>query len=405
MNFFICNRYDSKNEDIYLLSPNNPLNDDQNNFSQDVQSNNNEENAFVIKQYNNRKKPASESLEESEELQIIDYPYKQQQNQFHNLFKNNKSKYGGSFVKNIQYFDNFNNINNLEENNFENKIRKDNKNAHNHGISNSNFERIIDDKIFSEEFELDDTIKGEDNFNISKLYVENKTFKNNLNNNNFSPMYTTEKSDNNNLYCKNYCKIKSNTYAKNSMKPNSHFILKNNIKNNLKSSSNKKINLNQNSNQKSVHSSKSYKKEIGKMKIKINNYKDFSSYNKIMRNIKNKINTNRENTSNIFNHNFSEYFIINKNKNKSTYRKKNENLISKNLSGNNMVISRNKEIINKKNNLGESVVLGAIKKKLKKNKTNLNNLRNGKSLDREKSGYSTKEVIRKFRHFKRKNLP
>ena len=399
MNFFICNRYDSKNEDIYLISPNNPINDDQNNLCQEVQSSNNEENAFVIEKYNNRKNPVSENLEESEELQIIDYPYKHQQNQFYNISKNDKSKFGGSFINNIQYFDNFNNINNIEENNFENKEKKDNKNAHNHCLSNSNFERIIDDKIFSEEFELDDTIKGEDNFNISKLYVENKTFKNNLNSN-FSPMYTTEKSDNNNLYCKNYCNIKSNTYAKNSVKPKNHFILKNN----LKSSSNKKINLNQNSNQKVVHSSKSYKKEIGKMKI--NNYKDFSSYNKIIRNIKNKINTNRDNASNIFNHNFSEYFIINKNKNKSTNRKKNNDyLITKNLSGNNMIISRNKEINNRKSNLGESAILGAIKKKLKKNKTNLNNLRNGKSLDREKSEYSSKEVIRKFRHFKRKNLP
>lgn len=403
MNFFICNRYDSKNEDIYLISPNNDINDDQNNLNQEVQSSNNEENAFVIEKYKNRKKPASESLEESEELQIIEYPYKQQQNQFHNIFQNDKPKYDGSFINNIQYFDNFNNINNVEENNFENKSKKDNKNVHNHCLSNSNFERIIDDKIFSEEFELDDTIKGEDNFNISKLYVENKTFKNNLNNNNFSPMYTTEKSDNNNLYCKNYCNIKSNTYAKNAAKPKNHFILKNNIKNHLKSNSNKKINLNQNSNQKSVHSSKSYKKEIGKMKI--NNYKDFSSYNKIIRNIKNKINSNRENASNIFNHNFSEYFIINKNKNKSNNRKKNDNLITKNLSGNNMLISRNKEINNKKNNLGESAILGAIKKKLKKNKTNLNNFRNGKSLDREKNDYSTKEIIRKFRHFKRKNLP
>ena len=398
MNFFICNRYDSKNEDIYLISPNNPINEDQNNLCQEVQSSNNEENAFVIEKYNNRKNPASESLEESEELQIIDYPYKQQENQFYNIFKNDKSKSGGSFINNMQYFDNFNNINNVEENNFENKEKKDNKNIHYHCLSNSNFERIIDDKIFSEEFELDDTIKGEDNFNISKLYVENKTFKNNLNNN-FSPMYTTEKSDNNNLYCKNYCKIKSNTYAKNSVKPKKHFILNNN----LKSSSNKKINLNQNSNQKAVHSSKSYKKEIGKMKI--NNYKDFSSYNKIIRNIKNKINTNRDNASNIFNHNFSEYFIINKNKNKSNNRKKNNYLITKNLSGNNMIISRNKEISNRKSNLGESAVLGAIKKKLKKNKTNLNNLRNEKSLDREKSEYSSKEVIRKFRHFKRKNLP
>ena len=398
MNFFICNRYDSKNEDIYLISPNNPINEDQNNLCQEVQSSNNEENAFVIEKYNNRKNPASESLEESEELQIIDYPYKQQENQFYNIFKNDKSKSGGSFINNMQYFDNFNNINNVEENNFENKEKKDNKNIHYHCLSNSNFERIIDDKIFSEEFELDDTIKGEDNFNISKLYVENKTFKYNLYNN-FSPMYTTEKSDNNNLYCKNYCKIKSNTYAKNSVKPKKHFILNNN----LKSSSNKKINLNQNSNQKAVHSSKSYKKEIGKMKI--NNYKDFSSYNKIIRNIKNKINTNRDNASNIFNHNFSEYFIINKNKNKSTNRKKNNYLITKNLSGNNMIISRNKEISNRKSNLGESAVLGAIKKKLKKNKTNLNNLRNEKSLDREKSEYSSKEVIRKFRHFKRKNLP
>jgi hypothetical protein len=336
MNFFICNRYDSKNEDIYLISPNNDINDDQNNLNQEVQSSNNEENAFVIEKYKNRKKPASESLEESEELQIIEYPYKQQQNQFHNIFQNDKPKYDGSFINNIQYFDNFNNINNVEENNFENKSKKDNKNVHNHCLSNSNFERIIDDKIFSEEFELDDTIKGEDNFNISKLYVENKTFKNNLNNNNFSPMYTTEKSDNNNLYCKNYCNIKSNTYAKNAAKPKNHFILKNNIKNHLKPNSNKKINLNQNSNQKSVHSSKSYKKEIGKMKI--NNYKDFSSYNKIIRNIKNKINSNRENASNIFNHNFSEYFIINRNKNKSTNRKKNDYLITKNLSRNNMVI-------------------------------------------------------------------
>ena len=260
----------------------------------------------------------------------------------------------------MQYFDHFNNINNIEENNFENKLKKDNKNAHNHCVSNSNIERIIDDKIFSEEFELDDTIKGEDNFNISKLYVENKTFKNNLNNNNFSPMYTTEKSDNNNLYCKNYCNIKSNTYAKNSVKQKNHFILKNNLKTN----SNKKINLNQNSNQKAVHSSKSYKKEIGKMKI--NNYKDFSSYNKIIRNIKNNINSNRDKISNIFNRNFSKYFIINKNKNKSTNRKKYEYLIIQNLNGNNMVISRNKEINTKKNNIGENVALGSIKKKIKK---------------------------------------
>ena len=111
MNFFICNRYDSKNEDIYLISPNNDINDDQNNLNQEVQSSNNEENAFVIEKYKNRKKPASESLEESEELQIIEYPYKQQQNQFHNIFQNDKPKYDGSFINNIQYFDNFNNIN------------------------------------------------------------------------------------------------------------------------------------------------------------------------------------------------------------------------------------------------------------------------------------------------------
>lgn len=400
MNFFICNRYDSQNDDIYLPLSNNLINNKKNYYNQKQFCNNfNPEKTYALGKYDNRKKSISESIDESDDLQIIEYPYQQQEMLENQINIYNKSKKRSSYLDNIQYFNNFNNLNEIDKNDFENKLIKNNlkKKTQNTCLSNSNYERIIDDKLYSDNsvFDLEDTIKGEDNINITKIRMENQSFKYNNN----SQIYTTEKCDNNNYYCKN-CNINTNGYN-------------NNLKQNNNFNHNKKINLYR-INKNILNEPKSFRKENNK--VKINNYKDFSSYNKIIRqyldkNIKNKtkVKTKKEYERNKYNYKY--YKSNTNNKSKESCIKKEDIIIHKNLSGNNIFMLRHKQIKNKNyksSNGSESStdILDSIKNKFKKklSKSKFDYTKKKKSIDNERKNYSTKEIIRQFRHFKRKNM-
>ena len=181
MNFFICNRYDSKNEDIYIITPNIPLDNYKvYYYKKDDVTNLNIEKLHQFENDENNKINTSQNNEDSEELQIIDYPYPSHQthNNLNSFYSNNsnKSKISNSFLDNNNKF--FNSSNNNNESFYEHKIIKD-LNERKHSFScftNSILEKTINNnsnnnKLYSEnsDNDIEDTIKGEDNINISKL--------------------------------------------------------------------------------------------------------------------------------------------------------------------------------------------------------------------------------------------
>ena len=409
MNFFICNRYETKNEDIYLIRRSkNPTKKSYYYEEEYYDSILNPEKTFILTK-NDNQKPETESIDNSEELQIIEYPYKHQQAQ-NNLKKGilNKSKMGRSFINNFQYFAQISNMNNNEEK----KLKKDlNKNSSNACLS-TNFERNVDDRLLSDDFEFDleDTIKGEDNINIKKLNMENKN-NNNNNNSYFYPVLNKEKkiNNNNNLDCKNH-------NDKNKVLNNIPKSYKSNLNTNKKDKKPTKKKIDK---KKILHPSKSFRKDS---EISVNKYRNLNLFNKNLTNNFNKSIKNK-NKSNIYNKKKEFNWIFSKslNTNKSSYtdisythrnlnKYKKEKLNHKKLSGNCILTcgtnTNTNEIKNKKlNDNYDFDIASIIKEKFKKNIINSHFLKKGKLNEKEKNNYSTKEVIRQFRHYKRKYLP
>lgn len=388
MNFFICNRYETKNEDIYLIGRKNHINKKKSNYhKQEIL---NPEKTFVLIK-DNKKESASENIDKSDELQIIEYPYNDQHIQ-NNLKKGvyNRTKIGGSFINNFQYYAKINNMNNNEENN-----KKDfNKNSTNACLS-TNFERNIDDKLLSEniEYDIDDTIKGEDNININKLKLTN----NNISSSHNYPVKNNKKHLFNNLSCNNFDNEKNNknmskNYKRDKSKSsnNSNKKIKSNIK---KKFEDKKI----------LQPSKSFLKVSEKNNI--NKYKQLNKNltNNFNPSIKNK-SENNVNKKKECNNLFNKSLKCKKFRNTNNY---NNNILNdRKLNGKNILTcetntNENSNII--VNNNTDFDIANIIKEKFKKNIVNSNFLKNGKSTDKDKSNYSTKEVIKKFRYYKRIN--
>lgn len=413
MNFFICNRYETKNEDIYLIRRSkNPTKKSYYYEEEYYDSILNPEKTFILSK-NDNQKPETESLDNSDELQIIEYPYKHQQSQ-NNLKKCilNKAKTGRSFINDFQYFAKISNMNINEEK----QLKKDlNKNSSNACLS-TNFERNVDDRLLSDDFEFDleDTIKGEDNINFKKLNMENK----NNNNSYFYPVLNKEKKINdNNLEFKN---------------PNDKSKSLNNIPKSYKSNFNtnkkeKKPKKKKIEKRKILHPSKSFRKDS---ENNVNKYRNLNLFNKNLTNNFNKnIKNKNKNKSNIYNKKKEFNWIFSKslNTNKSTYtdisythrnlnKYKKEKLNHKKLSGysfltcgtntNTNTNTYTNEIKNKKlNDNYDFDIANIIKEKFKKKIINSHFLKKGKLNEKENNNYSTKEVIRQFRHYKRKYLP
>ena len=183
MNFFFCNRYDTKKEDIYILAPN--LVDDNNKISFYDYEKIKKLKKLVTNRLANyeNERNISKNIEDTDELQVIDYPYQPQQNNYNlNTFYSNKSQTNNSFIENnnIDYLNFFSIPKNSKDKFYKKKIIKDfNETKFSFSfLSNSNEDSInnkITNKILFEnsDCELDDTIKGEDNINLSKLQLRN----------------------------------------------------------------------------------------------------------------------------------------------------------------------------------------------------------------------------------------
>jgi len=185
MNFFICNRYDSQRENLYIISPKGPFT--KNNLKQFKghflknllleEINNIDKNSISNIGITNNQNP-----EDSEELQVIEYPYSQSQpfiklgNRFSNRFK-----YNSSIDSDKSYYNCFN-FDNIEE---KNQIRmyrnnKDINETKEINTENDNPRKKFDNKfkLNDSQIDVEDTIKGEDNINISKLKSFYKNFEN-----------------------------------------------------------------------------------------------------------------------------------------------------------------------------------------------------------------------------------
>ena len=343
MNFFICNRYDSYYDDIYLIGKNYPPNKKICFYLQEKNDYNSiYEKTYILTKNNDKNNFISEGVNDSEELQIIDYPYHSQQDQ-HNLKKNilNKSKCPKSF---INQFHNYSKINGNNKN--KNKIKKFIFNT------SSNLVRNIDDRLPSNDIELEinDTIKGEDNLNLFKIKKE----KGYLNENN----------------------VKRNNAGKSVIKD----LISQNLNLEKKDSSKNKNSQNKNlyeytkKNKKLLHSSKSFIKENKNP----NNYKNINE-------IPLKSITNKSTKNNI---------ILNCCK---TFRNKCNNIVKKK---NSHSFFGDKEINYKNFKYDYNDIVETIKENIFRK---IKNLENRKLLEKEQNKYTAKEVIRQFRHYKRKN--
>ena len=312
MNFFICNRYDSKRENFYVLSSKLP--NKKNNlkkYKSPILKN------LLLEEINNLNKNRIPNIDKSSDkysddsgaLQIIDYPYAESQpfiklkNRFSNKFKYNSSE--SSIDEDKSYYNCFH-FDKVEENTqiTTNKNRK--KEIYSsHNNSKNKFEKKL--KLDDSQIDIEDTIKGEDNININKLKLINKRFENKKKANNIKLISKNYKKGGikhlNDISLNNYNKLNineikfnNNTFIK--KRPNINILnksLSKNKKNNntLKSTNKIKTNLLINSNE-SLNST--YKIDNNKLKKNNNNPKIDNYYNKIYNknnNIKN-INKNKD---------------------------------------------------------------------------------------------------------------
>ena len=294
MNFFICNRYDSKKENIFILSSKSPINKD--NYK--LLKNPLLKNLLLEEIHNISNNDLSQNLQnsdKSEQLEIIEYPYTSSLSN-NNLGNNfvNKFKENNNSIDNETSFYNCFSWDKIEEKNQINMNKKIRFNNSNNNISKTNL-NIISNKnklrLNDSEIDVDDTIKGEDNFNITKLKSLNKNIgiKKKTNINLIPKDIKFKKIKNlNNLLLNNtninYIKYKNNNTF--SIKRNSdknkfnNTSLKNKSKNSTLRYNNIKSNFNVNTNEsfnttRKIDKNKSKKnnKQI-KQKININNNKN-----------------------------------------------------------------------------------------------------------------------------------
>ena len=359
MNFFICNRYDKRNEDIYIITPNFPIDKDKiyiykyNQFKKL-----NPEKTYVFSKNESKNNKTFQSFEETDELQIIDYPYQNQnrENNINSIFFD-KAKMTTSFMENNSgYYYCFKNSN-INDNSFnQNEIKKElnKKDKLISLVSNSNGDKTINEKLFYDVSNLneEDTIKGEDNINLTRLKMEN-------NNINIKKHISKIKNIPNNIYNN---KNKINTFKNNSIKKKDLNISKVYNKNTSNIKGGKKVNqLNKKLSYKNSKNINSYIKQKIKPKIKISSFSINNIKSKKNKKNSNNLSLNIDYKSNKYNYNSTENNIHNN---------KTNNLIHKNLSEKNIFINgykNKKNIQNNKNLVNNSKnIIETIKKKVKK---------------------------------------
>ena len=275
MNFFICNRYDSQKENLFIISPKTPFIKDKlkkikNPFLKNL----------LLEEINNLNKNSisniditnNQNSEESEELQVIDYPYNNSQpfiklgNRLSNRFKYNS--YNSSIDSDKTTYFNCFNFDNIEE---KNQVRM-NRNKKNiseikaNYTGNKNIKNEFDNKLKLDEsqIDVDDTIKGEDNINIKKGVYANKISLNNTNKLNIN-----NKKRNNNTFIKKKPKINLLNKSLSKKKKNNN----NTMNYNNQTEINSLINANEFLNQTSKINKNKLKQNINQ-KILLNNSKN-----------------------------------------------------------------------------------------------------------------------------------
>ena len=329
MNFFICNRYDSQKENLFIISSKTPFIKDKikkikNPFLKNL----------LLEEINNLNKISisnidltnNQNSDESEDLQVIDYPSNNSQpfiklgNRLSNKLKYNS--FNSSIDSDKTYFNCFN-FDNVEE---KNQVRM-NRNKNNNNISgikesytrNKNLLDKFDNKLKLDDsqIDVDDTIKGEDNINITKLKSLNKKLGNKKHSNNIKII------SNNNIKKGGYVnKISLNNTNKlniNNKKYNNNTFIKKNPKINLLNKSLSKKKKNNNNNSMNFNSKTEINSLINTNDPLNNTYK--INKNKLKQNIKQKIFLNKsKNNNRIINTNYSNDDIrINNYKHKNVY--------------------------------------------------------------------------------------
>jgi len=336
MNIFICNRYDSHKEKIYVISPKTPFNKYNLKLLKYPFLKN-----LLLKEINNTdKNEISNSIstqkyqnsEDSEELQIIDYPY----SQIHSNI--NLGNHLSNKLKKIKYSDDIGNscydCFDIEKNEEPNQIRLyENDNEINDIFTeNNNVKTRINNinkfKLNDSEIDVEDTIKGEDNINISKLKSGNKNFgiirkthninlipkysmKNKIKNTEKISLNNTNKSNINNITYNNNTFIKGNSkigkFIKSSSKSKKNNTLKYISKTNIISKINNKELFNttgridKNKSKKSINNNKQKKNlNTSKNNIRLFN-KNYSNDNFQINNYFHKEKENKNNINDINN--------------------------------------------------------------------------------------------------------
>ena len=373
MNFFICNRYDTKKEDIHIITSKLP--DDKNKICYYKYDNNKKLNlvkTIYLKKPENEKNNAYKEVEDSDELQVIEYPYQlNQTNSYLSSNNSNKIKTNNSILdNNSRYFDCFNSKNDNQDF-YENKIWNEIKTMKNSFSCspNPNLENSINDKFYSKNSELniEDTIKGEDNINISKLKMRNKKIQ---------------------RYMPNIKNIQNHIYNKNRNKsPYVSTLIKysgfNTNKITTKDDINKKVIITE-INKNNIKRKQLSKSPRNKNKVINNktNYSNQNSKNKIKTNItKRDAKRNNDCKSDCFCDSLSSYL----NSSKSS---KVRNLICKNINNkNNILINeyKQKEAYNNNNEKNDNKqIIETIKKKIRKDMINYKFKKNEKSEGKRK---------------------
>ena len=342
MNFFICNRYDSKKENIFILSPKSQINKD--NYKllkypylkklllEEIHNINNNDISQNIQNSDN-----------SEPLEIIDYPYSSSlsNNNLGNHFIN-KCKENKNSIDNESSFYNCFSWDKIEE---KNQIKTDKQRVINNSknnISKTSLNIISYKnkfKLNDSEIDVDDTIKGEDNFNITKLKSINK--KNGI-----------KRKTNINLIHKN---IKFNKIK------NMNKLPLNNI-NNMKYKSNNTFPIKRNLNKNKYYPNSNLKNKTTNRTLRYNNINTNFNIND-----NEPLNTTRKIDKNKLMKNNKQ--IININNTKNQYHIMRKNMRDDNILFNNYfqkeIHSSNKE--NNINNIKNSKnVIRSIKKKIQK---------------------------------------
>ena len=354
MNIFICNKYDSKKEDIHIITPNIPIDKNMILYLNYEHIKNLKKLKYNLANTKNEKN-LSQGKEDSDELQIIEYPYQPQQTNYDlNEHYSNKSRGTNSNNEtNIEYFNCFNNHKN-KDCFYERKIINDfHKMKHSFScLSESLLNNSINNKLIiknyndNSDLDIEDTIKGEDNINISKLKIK-KNLKIQRKIDNLKKISNINKNKNKSNFKNKLIKIgglniNKSTYEKEK---------ENNItKNMIITQSNRKLNKNVSSGS-SQKSNKYTVKHI------------FSNKNNSL-NKNNKINKNYESKSKIGLIPSNCYYKSRNNKSKNNQKR---NHIHKNCIGNDFLINDNNQNIeyNKKSMNNNKNIIEGIKRKIK----------------------------------------